>query len=69
MINNEQDIEGNILANKLIEKKKIEKIDIEYYENYLEMLNDLYTKKINGIFVTSNYIYNYSGYENYTAHG
>ena len=66
MINNEQDIEGNILANKLIEKKKIEKIDIEYYENYLEMLNDLYTKKINGIFVTSNYIYNYSGYENYT---
>jgi len=65
MINNEKDIEGNILANKLIDKKKIEKIDIEYYENYLEMLNDLYSKKLNGIFITSNYILSYSGYDNY----
>lgn len=66
MINDESDIEGNILANKLIDKKKIEKIEIEYYDNYLEMLNDLYDEKINGIFITSNYVYNYSGYENYS---
>jgi len=66
MINNESDIEGNILANKLIDKKKIEKISIEYYDNYLEMINDLYSKKINGLFISSNYVYSYSGYENYT---
>ena len=65
MINNESDIEGNVLANKLIDKKNIEKISIEYYSNYLEMLSDLYTNKINGIFITSNYVYNYSGYDNY----
>lgn len=66
MINDENDIEGNILANKLIEKEEIEKIEIEYYENYLEMLNDLYEEELNGIFITTNYVYNYSGYENYT---
>ena len=65
MINDEKDIEGYILANKLIDKKKIDKVEIKYYDNYLEMLGDLYNKSINGILISSNYTIKYSSYENY----
>ena len=65
MIKNENDIEGNILANKLIDKKKLNKITIDYYSNYLEMLLDLYNKEIDGIFIGSGYVTNYSSYDNY----
>ena len=65
MISDENDIEGHILANKLIDKKKLDKIDIKYYDNYLEMLGDLYNKNINGLLISSNYVLSYSSYENY----
>ncbi|MBQ3021292.1 MAG: LCP family protein [Bacilli bacterium] len=65
MINDEADVEGNILANKLIEKKKLDKIELKYYDNYLEMLSDLYNKVINGLFISSNYVLSYSSYDNY----
>ena len=66
MINDEKDIEGNVLANKLIDKKKLDKIEIKYYDNYLEMLADLYNNTINGLLISSNYSINYSGYDNYS---
>ena len=66
MINNEEDIEGNFLANELIDNKKLNKITIEYYDNYLEMLGDLYSDKINGLFISTNYVLTYKNYENYT---
>ena len=66
MINNEEDIEGNYLANELIDNKKLNKITIEYYDNYLEILGDLYSDKINGLFISSNYALTYKNYENYT---
>ena len=69
MISDENDIEGNILANKLIEKKKLDKIDIKYYDNYLEMLGDLYNKSINGILVSTGYVVSFSGYDNYNNIG
>jgi len=65
MINDEKDIEGNYLANKLIDNKNLNKINIEYYENYLDMLGDLYNDKINGLFISSNYVLTYKNYENY----
>jgi len=65
MINNENDIEGHILANKLIDKKKLNKIDIKYYDSYLEMLSDLYNSNISGVMLNTNYALSYSGYENY----
>ncbi len=65
MISNENDIEGNILANKLIEKKHLQNIDLIYYDDYLEMLGDLYNNIINGLFISSNYNLSYSNYENY----
>lgn len=66
MISDEDDIEGNILANKLIDKKKLNKINIVYYDNYLEMLIDLYENKLDGIFLNTDYVQTYSVYENYS---
>ena len=65
MISDETDIEGHILANKLIDTKDLNKIDIKYYDNYLEMLGDLYNKTISGILISSSYVLKYSLYENY----
>ncbi len=65
MISDESNIEGNVLANKLIDKKKLDKIDIKYYDDNLEMLNDLYNGSIKGILISSNYVLSYQGYENY----
>ena len=65
MISDETNVEGNILANKLIDKKKLDKIDLIYYDDYLEMLGDLYNNKINGILISTSYPITYSSYENY----
>ncbi len=69
MISDENDIEGHILANKLVDKKKLDKIDIKYYDNYLEMIGDLYNKSINGILVSTGYVVSFSGYDNYNNIG
>lgn len=54
MIDSENDIEGNILAKKLIEKEKLSN-KIYSYEDYNSMISDLYAGKIGGCFVSSNY--------------
>ena len=54
MIESANDIEGNVLAQKLIEKENI-KNEIYYYEDYQSMISDLYKGKIIGCFVSSNY--------------
>ncbi len=64
MIKDESNVD-NIIANELMETKKIKNIDVKYYDDYLEMLADLYSKKINGIFISSGYVDVYSVYENY----
>lgn len=66
MIKNEKDIEGNILAKELIKKEKL-KNEITYYEDYYEMLNDLYTNEIDGIFVSSNYVILFASEEAYNT--
>lgn len=54
MIESTHDIEGNILAQKLIETEKL-KNEVFYYEDYQSMISDLYKGKIIGCFVSSNY--------------
>lgn len=54
MIASDNDIEGNILAKKLIEKESLEN-KIELYEDYHSMISDLYKGNIGGCFVSSNY--------------
>lgn len=62
MIESETDIEGNILAKKLIEKYSLSN-KIETYEDYHSMISDLYKGKIGGCFVSSNYAINLSSEE------
>ena len=64
MIADENNIEGNILAKKIIEKNNLSEEIKEYdYENndaFLDMLYDLYDEKIDGLFISNNYVTLYS---------
>ena len=64
IINNETDVEGNILAYEMIDKKDLN-ITVEKYDTYFEMLEKLYDGSLNGIFITNNYEVMYEGYEAY----
>ena len=64
IIDNDTDVEGNILAYELINQEKLQ-VKLEKYNSYFEMLEDLYNKKISGMFVSANYVITYSTYENY----
>ena len=55
MIKNKKDVEGHILAKELVKKEKLDN-KIEYYDDYYELLSDLYNNEIDGIFVSSNYV-------------
>ncbi len=60
MIETESDIEGHILAKKLIEEEKLTN-KIYTYEDYNSMISDLYSGKIGGCFVSSNYAVIFEG--------
>ena len=68
MINNETDTEGNVLAYELIEKEGL-KVKVEKYDTYFELLEKLYNGELQGIFITSNYIVMYEGYDAYEKIG
>ena len=55
MIKNKKDVEGHVLAKELVKKEKLDN-KIEYYDDYYELLSDLYNNEIDGIFVSSNYL-------------
>lgn len=54
MISNNEDIEGYILANTLLNKENL-KQEVTYFDDYYSMLNALYNKEIQAAFVSSNY--------------
>lgn len=56
MINSTDDIEGNVLAKELIANKHLENLTVDNYSSYYEMINDLLNNKIDGIFLTNNYM-------------
>lgn len=68
MINDENDYEGYTLAKKLIKKENITN-DINEYDNYLDMLYDLYSDKIGGLFISSTYVTRYSQEADFTNIG
>ncbi len=56
LINSTDDIEGNILAKELIKKEKLTKNETKEYSSYYEMIDDLLKKKVDGIFLSSDYL-------------
>lgn len=59
IISNEEDIEGYILPKEYIENKN-KKYELIFYDDYINLINDLYTNDIDGLFITSNYILMYN---------
>ena len=55
MISNNEDIEGYVLANTLIQKNNLN-YEVEYFDDYYTMLNSLYKEEIDAAFVSSNYV-------------
>lgn len=67
IIDDQDNIEGYTLAMEMVEEENISKENLVTYENYNEMLNDLYDKKIDAMFVSSSYVslfVNEEGFEN-----
>lgn len=65
LISKEDDIEGYILPQEymVINDKKYK---ITYYNDYIELLNSLYNKTEDAIFITANYILKYSEIDAFT---
>lgn len=59
LLTNEEDIEGHILPQEYVIQNN-KKYKISYFENNIELLNALYDKKVDAIFITANYILKYS---------
>lgn len=58
MIDDENDIEGYVLAKDLLKKEKLKNETVSY-DDYVEMLLDLKEQKIDGILISSNYAVSY----------
>lgn len=66
MIQRKSDIEGYILPHELIKDKNL-KNEIVTYNDYYQMLDALYDKQIDAIFLQGNYITIYQSDEDYTT--
>lgn len=66
MIQRKNDTEGYILPQQLIKKKNL-KNEIVTYNDYYAMLDALYAKKIDAIFLSGNYITIFQNDEDYTT--
>lgn len=60
IISDTDDTEGYVLAQKIIKDHKILSSDLVKYDDYITMLNDLYSKDIDAAFVSGNYVTKYS---------
>ena len=69
MIDDETNIEGNILAKKIIAEnnlsQEIKEYDSKNSDAFLDMLYDLYSEKIDGLFISNNYVTLYSNEEDF----
>ena len=64
ILNNETDVEGNILPKEYIKKEKL-KVNVSEYDSNFELLEKLYGGELDAIFITSNYIIKFEGYDAY----
>ncbi len=60
IISDTDDTEGYVLAQKLIKKNKIPSTNLVKYDDYITMLNGLYSKDIGAAFVSGGYVGKYS---------
>lgn len=65
IITDENDIEGYVLAQKIISENKINEEQLVDYDDYITMLNDLYNKEVDAIFVSGSYVDKFSTVEKF----
>ena len=65
LINNEEDIEGYILPQEYIANKGM-KVKIKEYDTYEKLLDALYNKEIDAIFIDGNYVLKYNNIDKFT---
>ncbi len=68
LIKDEDNIEGNILAKRLIKENKLTN-KTKYYDDPLEMLYALYNGDVDAAFVSNNYVILYSSEEDFASIG
>lgn len=67
IINDENNVEGYTLALEIVKEKNIDKESLAWYDDFIEMLDALYNKEIDAMFVSSSFISMFAthdGYEN-----
>lgn len=67
MINDPNNVEGYTIPMEIIKDEKINSENISSYDDFLEILKDLYSEKIDAMFVSSSYVSMYvteEGFEN-----
>lgn len=66
IINKDKGLEDYTIGQEIIDENKLsDNNEIKEYEDYFEMLNDLYEGKINAMFVSSNYSIMFGTYEKF----
>lgn len=56
MISDSNNIEGYTLPMEVVEKEKIDEKNIIKYDDFIEMINDLYDNEIDAMFISSSYV-------------
>ena len=65
IINDEDNQEGYVLPMQIVEDEVINEENLASYDEYENMLNDLYDGKIDAMFVSSSYVSLFASYEGY----
>lgn len=65
IISDKKDVEGYVLPQKLIKKHKIPSNNLVKYDDYITMLNDLYSNDLGAVFISGNYVTKYSDIEKF----
>lgn len=55
IITDKNNVEGYVIANEIVDENKISNRNLKEYDEFTEMLNDLYDEKIDGAFVSSSF--------------
>ncbi len=65
IITDEDDVEGYVLAQKIIDENNIKEDQLVDYDDYITMLNDLYTNEVDAIFISGSYVDKFSTVEKF----
>lgn len=63
IISDTNNIEGYVIPMEIIKEKKIDKSNLIKYDDFIDMLNDLYNEKLDAAFVSSSYASTFSNNE------